>query len=86
MQLSVIDALSVMAQALSINSVDVTKLTALSKNSQTSEDVDDIIAAGAPAATVHRSHSWPIAETLEDRIPTPSRSVQKPARPRRRGR
>ena len=66
MQLTVIDALSEMAQALPINSVDVTKLTALLQNSQTSEDVGDIIAAGAPAATVHRSHSWLIAETLED--------------------
>ena len=65
MQLSIIDALSVMAQASSINSADVTKLTALLQNSQTLEDVDDVIAAGAPAATVHRIHGWPIAETLE---------------------
>ena len=63
---SVIDALSVMVQALSINSADATKLTALVQNSQTSNDVDDIVAAGAPAATVHKSHSWSVAETLED--------------------
>ena len=36
---SVIDALSVMVQALSINSTDAIKLTALVENSQTSEDV-----------------------------------------------
>ena len=55
MQLSVIDALNVMVHALSINSVDATKLAALVQNSQTSEDVDDIVTAGAP-----------IVETSED--------------------
>ena len=47
MQLSVIDALSVMVQALSINSVDATKLAALVQNSRTSKDVDDIVSLPA---------------------------------------
>ena len=63
---SVIDALNVMVQASSINSADATKLTALVQNSQNSDDAEDIIAAGAPAATVYKSHSGSIVETLED--------------------
>jgi len=63
---SVIEALSVMVQASSINSADATKLTALVQNSQNSNDEDDIDAAGAPAATVYKSHSGSIVETLED--------------------
>ena len=63
---SVIDVLNVMVQASSINSADATKLTALEQNSQNSDDADDIVAAGAPAATVYKSHSGFIVETLED--------------------
>ena len=37
---------SVVVQAVSINCADATKLTALVQNSQTSEDADDIVAAG----------------------------------------
>ena len=46
-----------MVQALSIDSADATKLTALEKTSQNSDDVDDIHTAGSPAATVYKSHS-----------------------------
>ena len=63
---SVLEALSVMVQASSINSADATKLTALVQNSQNSDETDDIDAAGAPAASVHKSHSGSIVETLED--------------------
>ena len=49
-----------------INSADATKLTALVQNSQISDDAEDIIAAGAPAATVYKNHSGSIVETLED--------------------
>ena len=55
-----------MVQALSIDSADATKLTALVQTSQNSDDVDDIDAAGAPAATVYKSHSGSIVGTLED--------------------
>ena len=44
-------------QALSFDSDDATKLTALVQTSQNSDDVDDFDAAGAPAATVYKSHS-----------------------------
>merc|ERR1712136_383966 len=36
------------------------------QNSQNSDDADDIVAAGAPAATVYKNHSGSIVETLED--------------------
>ena len=62
---SVLEALSVMVQASSINSVDATKLTALVQNTN-SDDTDDIDAAIAPAASVHKSHSESIVETWED--------------------
>ena len=65
---TVLEALSVMVQASSINSADATKLTALVHNSQNSDDTDDIDAAGAPAASVYKSHSGSIVETLEDSI------------------
>merc|ERR1719284_829161 len=55
-----------MVQASSINSADATKLTALVQNSQNSDDTDDIDEAGALAASVYKSHSGSIVETLED--------------------
>ena len=58
---SVLEALSVMVQASSINSADGTTL-----KSQNSDDTDDFDAAGAPAASVYKSHSGSIVETLED--------------------
>ena len=62
---SVLEALSVMVQASSINSADATKLTALVQNSQNSDETDDIDAAGALAASVYKSHSRSIVETLD---------------------
>ena len=59
---SVLEALSVMVQASSINSADATKLTALVQNSPNSGATDDIDAAGAPAASVYKSHSGSIVE------------------------
>ena len=60
---SVLEALSVMVQASSINSADATTLKALVQNSQNSGATDDIDAAGAPAASVYSGSS---VETLED--------------------
>ena len=57
---SVLEALSVVVQASSINSADATKLTALVQNSQNSGDTDDI------DASVYKSHSRSIVETWED--------------------
>ena len=57
---------SKMTKASSINSADATKFTALVQNPQNSDDAEDIIAAGAPASTVYKSHSGSIVETLED--------------------
>ena len=62
---SVLEALSVMVQASSINSADGTTLTALVQNSQNSDETDDIDAAGAFAASVYKSHSRSIVETLD---------------------
>ena len=45
-----------MARASSINSADATKFTALVQKFQNPDDADDIVAAGAQAATVHKSH------------------------------
>ena len=63
---SVLEALSVMMQASSMNSADATKLTALVQNTQNSGATDDIDAAGAPAASVYKSRSGSSVETLED--------------------
>ena len=43
-------------QAFSFDSAGATKLTALVQSSQNSDDVDDIDAAGAPAASIYKSH------------------------------
>ena len=62
---SVLEALSAMVQASSMNSADAIQLTALVHNSQNSGATDDIDAAGALAASVYKSHSGSSVETLD---------------------
>ena len=62
---TVLETLSVMVQASSINSADATKLTALVHNSKNSGATDDIDAAGALAASVYKSRSGSSVETLD---------------------
>merc|ERR1719356_1014549 len=59
---SVVQALTIMVQANSLDSADAEKLTALLQSSQESDED----APGAPAAAVYKSHSGGIVETLQD--------------------
>ena len=63
---SVVEALKVMVQASSIDSLDAAKLTVLMKNAQNFGEGDDLDAVGAHAAAAYQSHSGSIVETLED--------------------
>ncbi len=47
-----------------LRSADAARLTALVQNSQGSDDGDDDMSVGAPAAAVYESHSGNIIDTL----------------------
>merc|ERR1719460_2913910 len=59
-------ALGVLVQASMLNSADAAKLTALVQSSQESndDDTDEELGAGAPDASVYKSHSGNILDTL----------------------
>ena len=63
---NVVERLTVMVQASSINSVDAAKLTVLVQNAQGSGGGDDLDAVGARAAVAYQSHGGAIVETLVD--------------------
>jgi len=57
---NVVDALTIMVEAASLNSASAAKLTAFVQNSEEDED------PGAPAAAVYKSHSGGVVGTLQD--------------------
>merc|ERR1740139_213886 len=59
-------ALTVMVQASLIGTSDAAKLTAFAQQYQTAQDTDADEAVDAPAATVYKSHSGDLLETLQN--------------------
>jgi len=62
---TIAEALKYLVQASAISSKDGEKLAALVQSSQLSEDGDEDLALGAPAAAAYEGHSGNIIDTLE---------------------